>query len=129
MPVGVSAALLRLAVSIALLTGYGTRIAALVLAAFTITGPVFADERPPRYDLDGLCDRLALTPTMLTNMTQLAAASARNTGLMPGAANLTGEGMPERYQQFQGAYQQVAPLTSQIDALRAEMGTDRKSVV
>ncbi len=46
-----------------------------------------------------------------------------NTGLMPGAANLTGEGMPARYQEFHAAYQQVAPLTSQIDALRAEMGT------
>lgn len=45
-----------------------------------------------------------------------------NTGLMPGAASLTSEGMPERYQQFQGAYQQVAPLTSQIDSLRATLG-------
>ncbi|MFO0580115.1 MAG: hypothetical protein U1A78_39585 [Polyangia bacterium] len=42
-----------------------------------------------------------------------------NTGLMPGAANLTGEGMPERYQEFQSAYSQVGNLTSQIDAQRA----------
>lgn len=42
-----------------------------------------------------------------------------NTGLMPGASELTGEGMPETYTEFQTAYEQVGTLTSDIDAKRA----------
>ena len=49
----------------------------LVLAAFTISGPVFADERPPRYDLDGLCDRLALTPDGFSPESKAACVSAQ----------------------------------------------------
>jgi len=44
-----------------------------------------------------------------------------NTGLMPGANRLTGEGMPERYAAFEAAYQQVGPLTSTIDQKRARL--------
>jgi uncharacterized membrane protein len=41
-----------------------------------------------------------------------------NTGLMPGANRLSGEGMPETYAAFESAYQQVGPLSASIDATR-----------
>ncbi len=44
-----------------------------------------------------------------------------NTGLMPGANHLTGEGMPQTYAAFESAYQQVGPLSASIDAKRDQL--------
>lgn len=43
------------------------------------------------------------------------------TGLMPGAGQLSGEGMPERYAAFEEAYEQTGSLTSSIDAKQAAL--------
>lgn len=50
-------------------------------AAFAVTKPVFADERPPRYDLDGLCSRQANTPDGFSPETMATCLSAQGDAL------------------------------------------------
>lgn len=56
------------------------RIAAvgLALAAlFAFAKPVFADARPPRYDLDGLCQSRAITPEGFSPETKAVCVAAQ----------------------------------------------------
>lgn len=46
-------------------------------AAFTFAAPAFADERPPRFDSDGLCNSRALTPEGFSPESKTACVSAQ----------------------------------------------------
>lgn len=50
-------------------------------AAFAFAKPVRADARPPRYDLDGLCNSRALTPEGFSPETKAACVSAQGEAL------------------------------------------------
>ncbi|GEM_PF-3183165 len=53
----------------------------LILLALLGTAPVLADERPPRYDLDGLCSRRANTPDGLSAETMANCLAAQGDAL------------------------------------------------
>ena len=52
----------------------------LILAA-ALAKPVFADARPPRYDLDGLCNSRATTPEGFSPETKAACVAAQSEAL------------------------------------------------
>lgn len=49
--------------------------------AVALAKPVFADARPPRYDLDGLCNSRATTSEGFSPETKAACVSAQNEAL------------------------------------------------
>lgn len=52
-----------------------------LVLAVTLAEPVFADARPPRYDLDGLCNSRAITSEGFSPETKAACVSAQSEAL------------------------------------------------